>query len=296
MMDRIEAYWQRFLKDTGADRGLRYEKAYHFDLTPEAADELMTLVLAGPKRATCSSAACFAAEGVRPPQVGDLCILTDGSGTPRCVVRTTAVACLPFEQVTEDMALREGEDDSLQSWRDNHVRFFTREGARLGYAFAPGMPVYFEDFDVVYRQGARVRPMGPEDYGAVYRLWKQTPGIGVRRLDDAREGFERFLRRNPTTNFVAEDEGELVGCIQCGHDGRRGTLYHAVVLPERRGQGVGKALMAAALDALQAEGIHKANLVVFRTNETGNAFWRSQGWVQRSDLNYFSKVINPDNQ
>ena len=74
------------------------------------------------------------------------------------------------------------------------------------------------------------------------------------------------------------------------------NIYHTAVDAELRGRGIGRALVRRAEEALRAEGIHKANLVVFRTIESGNAFWRSQGWVQRSDLNYFSKVINPDNQ
>lgn len=292
MNERIEAYWQRFLQDAHMDAATRYVDAYHFSDQETLANELLDLVLCGSKRATTSLARDYEMEGDPLPQAGDYAILTDFAGEPRCVIRTTAVACLPFCDVPEEMALREGEDEELATWRSNHEAAFTRRGQ----AFSPDMPVVFEDFEVVYRQGAEVRLMQPADYDTVYRLWKSTPGIGVRRLDDAREGFERFLTRNPTTNFVAVDDGELVGCIQCGHDGRRGTLYHAVVVPSRRGQGIGKALMDAAMDALKREGIHKANLVVFRTNEDGKAFWRSQGWVQRGDLNYFSKVINPENQ
>ena len=137
MMDRIEAYWKRFLKDTGAKGDLRYEEAYHFGLTPEAADKLLSLELAGPKRATCSSAACFAAEGLRPPQAGDLCILTDGSGTPRCVVRTTAVAHLPFEQVDYWPELCE-----IMEWSKTHVHSTLHIcwGAQAGLYYHYGIP------------------------------------------------------------------------------------------------------------------------------------------------------------
>jgi hypothetical protein len=58
-----------------------------------------------------------------------------------------------------------------------------------------------------------------EDYQSVYTLWTSTPGIGMRSLDDSREGIERFLLRNPTTCFVAADGDTTVGVILCGHEG-----------------------------------------------------------------------------
>ena len=64
-----------------------------------------------------------------------------------------------------------------------------------------------------------------DDYDEVYALWKKIKGFGIRSIDDSREGVERFLRRNPTTSVVAEEDGHIVGSILCGHDGRRGCLY-----------------------------------------------------------------------
>ena len=73
-----------------------------------------------------------------------------------------------------------------------------------------------------------IREMTIDDYEEVYHLWKQIKGFGIRSIDDSREGVERFLMRNPTTSVVAEKDGKIVGSILCGHDGRRGCLYHAV--------------------------------------------------------------------
>ena len=71
-----------------------------------------------------------------------------------------------------------------------------------------------------------IRVMTIEDYDEVYKLWKKIRGFGIRSIDDSKEGVERFLRRNPTTSFVAVKEGKIVGSILCGHDGRQGSLYH----------------------------------------------------------------------
>ena len=68
--------------------------------------------------------------------------------------------------------------------------------------------------------------MTMEDYDEVYHLWMQIHGFGIRTMDDSREGIERFIRRNPTTSVVARCQGKVIGAILCGHDGRRGCLYH----------------------------------------------------------------------
>ena len=67
-----------------------------------------------------------------------------------------------------------------------------------------------------------VRVMTIEDYDQVKELWNSIKGFGIRSMDDSREGVARFLKRNPTTSVVAEEDGKVVGAILCGHDGRQG--------------------------------------------------------------------------
>ena len=55
-----------------------------------------------------------------------------------------------------------------------------------------------------------IREMTIEDYEKVYGLWMQIQGFGIRSIDDSREGVERFLRRNPTTSVVAEQNGRCL--------------------------------------------------------------------------------------
>lgn len=133
------------------------------------------------------------------------------------------------------------------------------------------------------------------NYEDIFILWTSTPGMGLRNLDDSKEGIDKFLRRNPTTNFIAEEDGEIVGSILCGHDGRRGYIYHTAVDMRYRGKGIGKNLVNSVINALKLEGINKATLVVFTNNEVGNGFWRSMGWEKREDLNYYNLSINKEN-
>lgn len=141
-----------------------------------------------------------------------------------------------------------------------------------------------------------IRTMTIEDYERVFALWSETKGMGLRSLDDSKEGIERFLRRNPTTCFVAEAAGEIAGAIICGHDGRRGYIYHTAVKASLRGQGIGKELAERACEALKAQGITRCGLFVFAENEMGKNFWLSQGWVTRPDLVYFNLPLHTDNK
>ena len=74
------------------------------------------------------------------------------------------------------------------------------------------------------------RVMKASDYKDVYKLWINTPGMGLNTTDDSEEGIAKYLRRNPTTSFVALDGDKLVGVIMAGHDGRRGYIHHTAVL------------------------------------------------------------------
>ena len=131
-----------------------------------------------------------------------------------------------------------------------------------------------------------IRKMTGKDYDAVYALWLSTPGMGLNTADDSREGIEGYLRRNPNTCFVAEEDGAVLGAILAGHDGRRGYIYHTAVRGDMQRSGIGSSLVQAALQALREEGIRKVALVVFSRNEKGNVFWEKQGFLLREDLNY----------
>lgn len=140
-----------------------------------------------------------------------------------------------------------------------------------------------------------VRAMQAEDYDQVYALWMTIHGFSIRTIDDSREGVARFLKRNPDISVVAEMDGSVVGAILCGHDGRRGCLYHVCVHEAYRMHGIGKAMVVACMQALEKEGINKVSLIAFTQNDVGNAFWRRIGWNRREDLNYYDFVLNREN-
>ncbi len=125
-------------------------------------------------------------------------------------------------------------------------------------------------------------------------LWQGMAGIALSDAD-ARPAITRFLERNPGTSFVAREgaalAGRLIGTVLAGSDGRRGYLHHLAVHPACRRRGIGRELVDAALGALRGQGIRKCHLFLVRGNADGEAFWRAGGWVERTDLQVFSKNL-----
>lgn len=136
-----------------------------------------------------------------------------------------------------------------------------------------------------------IKKMTIDDYEDVYKLWLKTPGMGLNNIDDSKEGIDKFLKRNPNTCFIAKIKDKVVGVILCGHDGRRGYIYHTAVDINNRKKGIGELLVNYALDALKTEGINKVALVVFSKNDVGNSFWENRGFIIRKDIKYRNKEL-----
>ena len=141
-----------------------------------------------------------------------------------------------------------------------------------------------------------IRTMTVEDYDGVYNLWYHTPGMCLNPFDESKAGIEKYIKRNPNTSFVAEDDGKIVGVVMAGHDGRRGYIYHAAVSPSYRNSGIGKNLVEYVMSALEKEGINRVALVAFKDNEIGNGFWEKVGFTAREDLVYRNKNIRELNE
>ena len=135
-----------------------------------------------------------------------------------------------------------------------------------------------------------IRDFTINDYDAALALWKTSENIGLSSADD-RDNIERFLRRNPGMSKIAVENGRVVGTILCGHDCRRGYLYHLCVDQAYRRKGLGSKLVDACLKELKKQGIEKCHLFIFGRNESGKKFWQATGWDRRTDIEIFSREI-----
>ena len=108
-----------------------------------------------------------------------------------------------------------------------------------------------------------LRAMQADDYTALLQLWQQGEGLVLREADSP-EAIAAYLARNPGLSFIALTQDQLIGCLLVGTDGRRGYLQHLVVQESHRGQGVGRALLKAATQALSAIGIDQEHLLTMK--------------------------------
>ncbi len=150
---QLEAYWQAYLATLPAAHPHRMQsyEAWGFGDSPAMADELGALVRAGTKTATASLIWEYEHDGDALPQVGDLSIIVDGQEQPLCIIETTELRQLPFNEVDAQFAYDEGEGArTLEQWRRDHWAFFGRSCERIGRQPSETMPVLCERFRVVY--------------------------------------------------------------------------------------------------------------------------------------------------
>lgn len=146
--EQVTAYWNAFCRVEGTDPDSEYQ-VWHFGDNRDLAERMYKLVLDGPKRAT----ACLYVEDDPDPQPaeGQICVVTDFDGDPKCILRLTEVRTIPFNEVDAVFAFDEGEGDrSLDYWRQAHWNFFSRCCAELGTEPAVDMPVMCQRFELLY--------------------------------------------------------------------------------------------------------------------------------------------------
>lgn len=142
-----EKLWKEFLRGHPEHEGDTYV-AWSYGAAP---DDLADLTLKGIKTATASAYSLYELENEPLPKPGDFNIIMNSKDEAVCIIRTTRVNVMPFDEVDEDFAWKEGEGDrSLQYWRKAHIEFFKGEYARHGMAFDEKIKVVCEEFERVY--------------------------------------------------------------------------------------------------------------------------------------------------
>ena len=142
-------FWKDFLKSNNLDSKSHCLECFSFGYSKELIDELTTLVLNGQKTATASSVLAYKREDDRP-HVGDYSMVINYEKEPLAIIKSIDIKIVPFNEVTWNFAKLEGEDDSLESWRNNHRKFFIEEGKLLNFTFSEDMLVLCEKFKLIY--------------------------------------------------------------------------------------------------------------------------------------------------
>ncbi|MGY1584082.1 GNAT family N-acetyltransferase [Streptomyces sp. MN13] len=138
----------------------------------------------------------------------------------------------------------------------------------------------------------RIRAATPDDLDTVLGFW--TTAAEGTSISDDRQGVERLVARDPEALLLAERAGELVGTVIAGFDGWRCHLYRLAVHPERRRQGIGSALLAAAEERFVRLGGRRGDAMVLTRNETAHHAWRAAGYGPEEQWRRWTKPLSGD--
>ena len=150
-MSELDEYWSKFLKDTNRDEEERCSGDLCFDSKGFINDELLTLVLCRKKTAFFTPFAYFSINQEPLPVDGELYIVVDKNNHPKCIIEFANVQIVPYNEVTWEMASKEGEDQNLEEWKNKQREYIEEEGHISGFNFEPDMNLVFQQFNVIYQ-------------------------------------------------------------------------------------------------------------------------------------------------
>ena len=140
----------------------------------------------------------------------------------------------------------------------------------------------------------RIRSLVIEDYDRLIALW-QAAGLSYRPGGrDRRSSIESQIAASTSVFLAAAEAGELVGAVLGTHDGRKGWINRLAVLPSRRREGIGLALVKEVEKRLEALGIHIVTCLIEDWNAESMEFFERIGYVEHGECVYYSKRMNPD--
>jgi ribosomal protein S18 acetylase RimI-like enzyme len=129
----------------------------------------------------------------------------------------------------------------------------------------------------------------PEDFPQVGNLWESIEkGVHTGRSDTPDE-IQKKLTRDPDLFLIAEENGQIIGSVIGGYDGRRGLVYHLAVHASFRGCGIGSRLMEELESRLRAKGCLRCYLLVTTDNEEGMRYYEKHGWVRMDSVVPYGK-------
>ncbi|MCX6284730.1 MAG: GNAT family N-acetyltransferase [Bacteroidetes bacterium] len=134
------------------------------------------------------------------------------------------------------------------------------------------------------------RLMEVSDIPASIELWKSMKGLAIRGSDNIRD-LTDHVNMNPKHNFVASSDGQLIGTVLGGFDGRRGYIYHLAVHESFRRKNIAKELMDKCFQSFKEINVSKCHMMVLKDNTEAQEFYKQIGCELRTELLVFSKTL-----
>ena len=265
---RVADFWAAYCRAAKLSENTPYQ-AWHFGDSRELAHELAELVLNGPKRATAGLGAVADAIPHAAAVLDGYSVVTEKDGTPRAVIRTTALERRKFCDVDAAFAWDEGEGDrTLDDWKQGHWSYFSRECKLLGRQMSEDAEVCLERFELLYPFEHALTPIdcGPRivpgyipgglsaSCALQTRYYARHHGFGslfeAGRLADIGEFLNRYASDRDGV-WLLVDSGHVQGSIVI--DGGVGGSHTAqlrwfIVADALQGRDLGQRLMSAAMN------------------------------------------------
>jgi ribosomal protein S18 acetylase RimI-like enzyme len=129
----------------------------------------------------------------------------------------------------------------------------------------------------------------PDEAECIVRVWREA-GAEPTTTDDPEE-VRQLIQGDADAMIVAEDDGRLVGTVIAGWDRWRGNIYRLAVVPDHRGQGLGRRLVEEAGGRLHTAGAARLSAIVLDEDEEAMAFWTAIGWHRQTGRARFVKNL-----
>ena len=114
-------------------------------------DQLAQLVLKGVKTATASAYDLYKVDNEPLPQKDSYDVILDSQNQAICIIQIIKVSVVPFKEVSDEHAFKEGEGDrSLTWWQDSHRKIFTQWFKDAALTFKEDSLIVLEEFRCVY--------------------------------------------------------------------------------------------------------------------------------------------------
>jgi len=148
----VPTMWYSFIAENTEHSHTPMPESWHFNTNKQDADTAVMLLKAGLKTASSGALASYLNYQVPVPATGDLAIITNWEGEAQCIIQTTTVEIVPFNEVTDDHAMKEGEgDQTLSYWKKSHWDFFYKDLTSFGEIPSEDMMVICEEFEVIFQ-------------------------------------------------------------------------------------------------------------------------------------------------
>ena len=137
--------------------------------------------------------------------------------------------------------------------------------------------------------GLAITAIEDADISTVVALWERC-GL-TRPWNDPVADIALARKGTNSTILLGREDEKIVASAMVGHEGHRGWVYYVAVDPDRRCQGLGRAIMNAAEDWLRQAGIAKLQLLVRQDNAKASAFYETIGYDEAA-VTVFAKWLD----